>query len=111
MLQGACDQTQLGLIASCRGDERIRALHEMADHAQAVTSSPARIAERYEVIKSLGHGGMARVYHVRDSVTGRELALKQFVPTNDKHHSTVLGFFEAEFHALSQLSHPRVIEV
>ena len=63
------------------------------------------------MIKSLGHGGMARVYHVCDSVTGRELALKQFVPTNDKHHSMVLGFFEAEFHALSQLSHPRVIEV
>ena len=54
---------------------------------------------------------MAHVYHVVDAVSGRELALKQLLPGSDaKRHATV-SLFEAEFNALAQLAHPRVIEV
>jgi tetratricopeptide (TPR) repeat protein len=86
----------------------------MADSADASTSSslPSRIAQRYRVIKALGHGGMARVYHVADEVSGAELALKQLsLPERPDKRAAVAALFEAEYHTLAQLSHPRVIEV
>src|SRR5687768_8165859 len=85
----------------------------MTDHASAarIAASPARIAQRYRVIKLLGQGGMAHVYHVADSVSGRELALKQLSPQSDARRDALTSQFEAEFNALAQLSHPRVIEV
>ena len=54
---------------------------------------------------------MARVYRVADTVVGRELALKQLTPRDDGRHAALVSQFEAEFNALAQLSHPRVIEV
>ena len=85
----------------------------MTDHASAarIAPGPARIAQRYRVIKALGQGGMAHVYHVADSVSGRELALKQLSPQSDSRREALTSQFEAEFNALAQLSHPRVIEV
>src|SRR5215510_10595003 len=72
---------------------------------------PARIGERYQVIKPLGEGGMARVYHVVDTISGRAVALKQLLPGDDPKRHALVSSFEAEFNALAQLSHPRVIEV
>ena len=84
----------------------------MADNADAarVVPDPIRIAQRYQVIKKLGQGGMAHVYLVADAVSGRELALKQLTPRSDA-RAALVSQFEAEFNALAQLSHPRVIEV
>ena len=84
----------------------------MADNSSAAAApDPVRIGQRYQVIKALGQGGMARVYHVADAVSGRELALKQLSPRDGGQRAAVVSQFEAEFHALAQLSHPRVIEV
>jgi len=85
----------------------------MADDSDAprIVPDPTRIAQRYRVIKSLGQGGMAHVYHVVDTISGRELALKQLSPRSDEQSDALVSQFEAEFNALAQLSHPRVIEV
>src|SRR5687768_12507351 len=58
---------------------RARSAVRMTDPANAarIAADPIRIAQRYQVIKALGQGGMAHVYHVTDAVSGRELALKQ----------------------------------
>src|SRR5689334_16520142 len=74
-------------------------------------SVPTWIGERYRIIKPLGQGGMARVYHVVDTVSGREVALKQLLAGDDPQRDALVSSFEAEFNALAQLSHPRVIEV
>jgi tetratricopeptide (TPR) repeat protein len=85
----------------------------MGDKTEAAsTALPSRIAQRYRVVKALGRGGMACVYHVSDEVSGRDLALKQLVlPSAPEKRKAVSELFEAEFHTLAQLSHPRVIEV
>ncbi|HMI91166.1 MAG TPA: serine/threonine-protein kinase, partial [Polyangiales bacterium] len=85
----------------------------MADNTNAarVEPEPIRIAQRYQVIASLGQGGTAHVFHVVDTISGRELALKQLSPRSDELDDTLVSQFEAEFNALAQLSHPRVIEV
>src|SRR5215471_351468 len=73
---------------------------------------PRQIASRYAVRGELGRGGMAVVYHVTDTITGRELALKQLVLADgDAPDKGAAALFEREFHTLVQLSHPRIIEV
>jgi hypothetical protein len=84
-----------------------RADSSLGLHARSL----ARIAERYEVLHSLGRGGMAVVYRVRDASDGREYALKQLVLTGTERDRAMRTQLEQEFSVLSQLSHPSVIEV
>src|SRR5687767_6668842 len=72
---------------------------------------PTRIADRYQVHELLGRGGMASVYRVTDSVTGRQLALKQLLAARKTNSASIVALFEREFHTLKELSHPRVIAV
>src|SRR4051812_39845913 len=67
---------------------------------------------RYEISAELGRGGMAVVYRVLDPVSGEFLACKQLMATGDARVFTESCVrFEREFHLLSELSHPRIIEV
>jgi hypothetical protein len=80
-----------------------------------VRSMPAiaeRIGARYEVRELIGRGGMALVYRVIDTSTGKALALKQLaVGPEQKHARESAALFEREFHTLAQLSHPQIIAV
>ncbi len=70
------------------------------------------IADRYRVDKTLGQGGMAVVYMVTDVSTDRQLALKHLKVRDDaKKQQKAIELFEREFHTLSHLSHPRIVEV
>ncbi|HKU38344.1 MAG TPA: protein kinase, partial [Polyangiales bacterium] len=72
---------------------------------------PDRIAQRYRVVRELGRGGMASVYEVVEEATGRRLAVKQLLAERAAEDSHVARLFELEFHTLTQLAHPRVVEV
>ena len=69
------------------------------------------IAGRYAVEETLGRGGMAKVYRVRDTRTGRRVALKRGWARNDSKAERRRALLEREFHTLAQLAHPRIIEV
>jgi hypothetical protein len=72
---------------------------------------PERIG-RYQVLRELGRGGMAIVYHVLDVASGKQYALKQLsLASGDRRFGEQAAAFEREYHALVQLSHPRIIEV
>jgi tetratricopeptide (TPR) repeat protein len=72
----------------------------------------APIGDRFQVDALLGRGGMAVVYRVTEVATGRQLALKQLaVPADAPGRQDLVALFEREFLTLTQLSHPRVIEV
>jgi hypothetical protein len=77
-----------------------------------VESAPIEqhIDGRYRVLDLLGRGGMGAVYRVHDERAGRELALKRLLASQE-HNPVVAELFEREFHTLSQLAHPRIIEV
>ncbi len=80
--------------------------------AKKRSTLPNLIAGRYRVDGRLGQGGMAVVYKVRDISSDRHLALKQLIVDDDaERHKKDVELFEREFHTLTHLSHPRVIEV
>ena len=68
------------------------------------------INERYEVIKSIGEGGMANVYLAQDTILDRKVAIKVLrgdLSNDDK----FIRRFEREALSVSKLSHPNIVEV
>lgn len=68
------------------------------------------INERYEIIKSIGEGGMANVYLARDTFLDRKVAVKVLrgdLSNDDK----FIRRFQREAYAASTLSHPNVVEM
>ena len=59
-------------------------------------------------MKELGHGGMARVWAVRELKTGRAFALKRLSATAERRH---VALFEREYYTLAGLHHPSIVEV
>jgi tetratricopeptide (TPR) repeat protein len=53
---------------------------------------------------------MGTVHRVHDTRDGRELALKRLILSEGK-DETIAELFEREYHTLSELAHPRIIEV
>ncbi len=70
------------------------------------------IADRYRVESVIGQGGTAIVFRVFDTLAGRKVALKRLRKRkNGKHDSDLIKLFRQEYHILTQLAHPRVVEV
>lgn len=68
------------------------------------------IAERYQIIKSLGEGGMADVYLAVDTILNREVAIKMLRGELSNDPVTLLRF-QREANAASKLNHPNVVQV
>jgi tetratricopeptide (TPR) repeat protein len=79
------------------------------------TGQPAAgrtIGGRYVVQQLLGRGGMAAVFEVTDLQSGRAQALKRLDRHEDvQKRQRTARLFEREYHTLSQLVHPRVVQV
>ena len=71
------------------------------------------IQDRYQVMKSLGRGGMAEVFLAEDTRLGRKVALKVIrmdeIPLSM--HEEVHKRFEREPRALAQLQHANIISI
>ncbi|UBV42837.1 PQQ-binding-like beta-propeller repeat protein [Deinococcus taeanensis] len=70
--------------------------------------SGSQLAGRYDLLALLGEGGSARVFRARDTLLGREVALKvqhAHVPDSDRER------FLREVRILARLTHPGVIPV
>jgi serine/threonine-protein kinase len=80
--------------------------------AGAATAEANGIGARYVVQRTLGHGGMAVVYEVNDLASGKALALKRLERNPDPMlQRRNAQLFEREYERLSQLAHPRVVQV
>ena len=83
-----------------------------AAEASAVSGEPTQIAGRYYVCELLGRGGTAAVYRVLDRQTATYLALKMLSQRADERRwRRAVARFQREYHALTQLAHPRVVQV
>jgi eukaryotic-like serine/threonine-protein kinase len=68
------------------------------------------VAGRYRLSRLLARGGMGEVFAAVDQSTGKRIALKRMLVPERKQRSPVVHFMR-EYHALSELRHPRIIEV
>ncbi len=69
-----------------------------------------KINDRYEVIKTIGEGGMANVYLARDVILDRNVAVKVLrgdLSTDEK----FVRRFQREALSASSLSHPNIVEI
>lgn len=69
-----------------------------------------KINERYEIVTSIGEGGMANVYLAHDSILDRDVAIKVLrgdLENNEK----FIRRFQREAKSVSNLSHPNIVEV
>ena len=72
-------------------------------------SGPSLLAGRYELLGRLGSGGMADVYRARDTLLGRDVALKVFRDSSTE--STFDARQQAEIGLLARLNHPGLVMI
>src|ERR1035441_8796615 len=64
----------------------------------------------YEIIATLGAGGMGEVYRARDTRLGRDVALK-ILPDSFAREADRLRRFEQEARAVAALNHPNILAI
>src|SRR6201982_1937056 len=64
----------------------------------------------YEILDTIGAGGMGEVYRARDTRLGREIALK-ILPESFACESDRLHRFEQEARSIAALNHPNILAV
>lgn len=69
-----------------------------------------RLADRYEIVKTLGGGGMAIVYQARDHVLDRWIAIK-VMNQSLRNNNEFIHRFIREAKAAGSLSHPNVVNI
>jgi len=88
----------------------------VADRAHITGLTPpdpqrlASLLPDFELLETLGHGGMGAVYRVRQTRLHREAALKVLPPERASDPEFVERFFR-EAQALAHLSHPNIVSV
>ncbi len=86
--------------------EKVNSDSEPAMPAMVIES----IEERWEIVGSLGVGGMSAVYKARHRVTGKVSAIKVLLPEH-KLRSQSLKRFEVEAKAISALDHAHIVHL
>ncbi len=71
---------------------------------------PGKHLGPYEIIASLGAGGMGEVYRARDARLSRDVAIK-VLPEAVSEDPAALGRFEREARAVAALSHPNILGI
>jgi hypothetical protein len=75
-----------------------------------VVTDVARIVGRYEIVRTIGHGGMATVYLARQADLDREVALKQ-LELAERGDPDLARRFLREARLAGSFSHPNIVTV
>ncbi|HEX2678514.1 MAG TPA: serine/threonine-protein kinase, partial [Polyangiales bacterium] len=75
-----------------------------------VTIDTELVVGRYKLERELAKGGVGVVYRAFDLSTNRQVALKRLLP-GAANNPRLAALFEREYHTLTRLKHPRIVEV
>jgi len=68
------------------------------------------VAERYEILRPLGKGGMGMVYLAKDHLTDHQIAFKTLLPEYASNRRAVQRFIQ-EVNAVRRLDHPCIVKI
>ena len=88
------------------GDARAGIIRSVASQSSSTDSAMAR-SERFELLEKLGEGSMGVVYAAYDKLRDMRVAVKTMRSVNARS----LYRFKREFRALTELSHPNIIQL
>ncbi|MBV9280070.1 MAG: protein kinase [Chloroflexi bacterium] len=71
---------------------------------------PTTLAGRYQLVRKIGAGGMGKVFEATDSQTGRPVAAKILMASDEDNLDALLRFYQ-EGALLSTLKHPNIVRV
>ena len=94
----------------CRGTPRTPTPISALRNQQPVLESGAILAGRYEILDTLGEGGMGAVYKARDLELDRMVALKVIRPELAK-HPAIIERFKKELLLSQRVTHRNVIRI
>ena len=69
-----------------------------------------KINDRYEIIQTIGEGGMANVYLAKDTILNRNVAIK-ILRGDLANDEKFVRRFQREALSASSLSHPNIVEI
>ncbi|MEN8720518.1 MAG: serine/threonine-protein kinase [Oceanococcaceae bacterium] len=69
---------------------------------------PGQMLGHFQILRSLGIGGMAEVYAAKDQKLDREVALK-ILPPSVARDETLFARFKSEVKQISRLTHPNIV--
>jgi hypothetical protein len=72
--------------------------------------APSARLGSYEILSSIGAGGMGEVYRARDTKLGRDVAIK-VLPDAFAHDTERMARFEREAQVLASLNHPNIATI
>src|SRR5215467_5162757 len=88
-----------------------RKIHRLMSHNKAQMSIQTGMSfGPYEIVGSLGAGGMGEVYRARDSRLNRDVAIK-ILPQNFAADRDRRARFEREAQTIASLSHPNILAI
>jgi predicted ATPase len=70
-----------------------------------------QIGGHYELLETIGVGGMGTVFRAKDTQTGMMVAVKHLKPEAVAHDASLVQRFSREAEALRQLDHPNIVKV
>ncbi len=75
-----------------------------------MSTEPLRRLGKYELLQSLGHGGMAEVWKARDTQLQRFVAIK-LLHANLQADPDFVARFQREAQAIASLRHPNIVQI
>lgn len=71
------------------------------------------MADRYEILGKLGRGGLGAIYRARDTIMGREVAIKRLLPPEEStaNEEASVESLKREAAALARFQHPNIVSV
>ena len=75
-----------------------------------MTLSAGTRLSSYEIVRSIGAGGMGEVYRARDTKLSRDVAIKVLLPELAR-DAERLARFETEARTASALNHPHIVTI